>query len=204
MKQAESNAQRMLIASPLPGVAVVKTTFKNGGNMVEFMEGDEVRPGQAVVEVVNPAVMRVRARVNQADMNDLRVGQKVRVGLDAYPELTFDGAVDQISPIGQQSTLSPKVRNFIVLVLVRGAHPNLMPDLTASLDVELEHTPGVLVVPRDAVVFEGEHAYVRVQRGGRFERQDVTIGPMNTHEVIVTGGLQDGVTVARNAASVTR
>jgi HlyD family secretion protein len=204
MKQAESNAERMLIASPLPGVAVVKTTFKNGGNMVEFMEGDEVRPGQPVIEVVNPAVMRVRARVNQADMNDLRVGQNVRVGLDAYPDLTFNGTVDQISPIGQQSSLSPKVRNFIVLVLVKGAHPNLMPDLTASLDVELERTPGVLVVPRDAVVMEGEHAFVRVQRGGRLERQDVTIGAMNTHEVVITNGLQEGVTVARNAAAATK
>jgi HlyD family secretion protein len=199
MKQAETNAERMLITSPLPGVAVVKTTWKNGGNMVEFMEGDEVRPGQPVVEVVNPAVMRVRARVNQADMNDLRVGQTVRVGLDAYPDLTFNGTVDQISPIGQQSSLSPKVRNFIVLVLVKGAHPNLMPDLTASLDVELERTPGALVVPRDAVVMEGEHAFVRVQRGGRFERQDVSIGAMNTHEVVVTSGLQEGVTLARNA-----
>ena len=201
MKQAESNAERMLITSPLPGVAVVKTTFKNGGNMVEFMEGDEVRPGQAVVEVVNPAVMRVRARVNQADMNDLRVGQNVRVGLDAYPDLTFSGTVDQVSPIGQQSTLSPKVRNFIVLVLVKGAHPNLMPDLTASLDVELERAHGALVVPRDAVVLDGEQAYVRVQRGGRFERQDVTIGAMNTHEVVINGGLQEGVTIARNATS---
>jgi HlyD family secretion protein len=202
MKQAESNAERMLIASPLPGVVVIKSTFKNGGNMVEFMEGDEVRPGQPVVEVVNPAVMRVRARVNQADMNELRVGQKVRVGLDAYPELSFDGRVDQISPIGQQSSLSPKVRNFIVLVLVNGAHPNLMPDLTASLDVELDRTANALVVPRDAVVFEGEHAYVRVQRGGRLERQDVSVGAMNTHEAVIASGLQEGVTVARNAASV--
>jgi multidrug efflux pump subunit AcrA (membrane-fusion protein) len=200
MKQAESNAERMLIASPLPGVAVVKTTWKNGGNLVEFMEGDEVRPGQPVVEVVNPAVMRVRARVNQADMNELRVGQPVSVGLDAYPELIFNGTVDQISPIGQQSTLSPKVRNFIVLVLVKEAHPNLMPDLTASLDVELERLRDVIVVPRDAVVVEGEHAYVRVQRGGRFDRQDVTLGALNTHEAVVTGGLQEGVTVARNAA----
>ncbi len=201
MKQAESNAERMLITSPLPGVAVIKTTFKNGGNMVEFMEGDEVRPGQAVVEVVNPAVMRVRARVNQADMNELRVGQKVRVGLDAYPDLSFPGSVDQISPIGQQSSLSPKVRNFIVLVLVDGAHPNLMPDLTASLDVELERLPSALVIPRDAIVFEGEHAFVRAQRGGRFERQDVTVGAMNTHEAVITAGLQEGVTVARNAAA---
>ena len=202
MKQAESNAERMLITSPLPGVAVVKTTFKNGGNMVEFMEGDEVRPGQGVVEVVNPAVMRVRARVNQADMNDLRVGQSVRVGLDAYPDLKFSGTVDQVSPIGQQSTLSPKVRSFIVLVLVKEAHPNLMPDLTASLDVERARARGVIVVPRDAVVLEGESAYVRVQRGGRFERQDVTIGAMNTHEVVVNGGLQEGVTVARNAIAL--
>jgi HlyD family secretion protein len=204
MKQAESNAERMLIASPLPGVAVIKTTFKNGGNMVEFMEGDEVRPGQAVIEVVNPAVMRVRARVNQADMNDLRQGQPVHVGLDAYPELSFPGTVDQISPIGQQSTLSPKVRNFVVLVLVNGAHPNLMPDLTASLDVELERVPGALVVPRDAVVFEGEQSYVRVKRGGSFDRQDVTLGAMNTHEVVVNSGLQEGVTVARNAAGTAR
>lgn len=202
MKQAESNAAKMLITSPLPGVAVVKTTWKNGGNMTEFMEGDEVRPGQPVIEVVNPAVMRVRARVNQADMNDLRTGQAVRVGLDAYPELTFTGTVDQISPIGQQSTLSPKVRTFIVLVLVNGAHPNLMPDLTASLDVELEKIAGAVVIPRDAVVVDGEQAYVRVQHGNRFDRQDVTVGPMNTHEAVIAAGLQEGVTLARNAAAV--
>src|SRR5258708_19347326 len=85
MEQAEANATRMLIVSPLPGVAVVKTTWKNGGNMVEFIEGDEGRAGQAVIEVVNPAVMRVRARVNQGHMNHLRARQTVRVCLHAYP-----------------------------------------------------------------------------------------------------------------------
>jgi len=201
MKQAESNADRMLIVSPLPGVAVIKTTWKNGGNMVEFAEGDEVRAGQPVVEVVNPAVMRVRARVNQADINELKVGQRVRVGLDAYPDLSFDGSVTQISPIGQQSTLSPKVRNFVVLVLVNGAHPSLMPDLTASLDVELERVAGALVVPRDAVVLEGEQPYVMVQRGGKLQRQDVVLGAVSAHEAVVSNGLQEGVVVGRNAAA---
>jgi membrane fusion protein (multidrug efflux system) len=135
-------------------------------------------------------------------MNELRGGQDVRVGLDAYPDLVFPGKIDQISPIGQQSSLSPQVRNFIVLVLVDGAHPNLMPDLTASLDVQLERVAAALVVPRDAIVADGEHAYVRVQRGGKFERQDVTLGATNTHEAVVTGGLQEGVTVARNAAAL--
>jgi HlyD family secretion protein len=201
MKQAESNAERMLVTSPLPGVAVIKTTWKSGGAPVEFTEGDEVRSGQPVVEVVNPAVMRVRSRVNQADINELRVGQSVRVGLDAYPDLSFTGAVSQVSPIGQQSTLSPKVRTFVVLVLVKGAHPNLMPDLTASLDVEIDRTPGVLVVPRDAVVVEGEQAYVMVQRGSRFERRDVGLGASSAHEAVIASGLQEGAVVARNAAS---
>jgi HlyD family secretion protein len=201
MKQAESNAGRMLVNSPLPGVAVIKTTWKSGGAPVEFTEGDEVRSGQPVVEVVNPAVMRVRARVNQADINELRVGQSVRVGLDAYPDLSFAGTISQMSPIGQQSTLSPKVRSFIVLVLVKTAHPNLMPDLTASLDVEIDRTPHVLVVPRDALVVEGEQTYVMVLRGSRFERRDVGLGPSSAHEAVIATGLQDGAVVARNVAA---
>jgi HlyD family secretion protein len=204
MKQAESNADKMLIVSPLPGVAVIRTTWKNGGNSpVEFTEGDEVRPGQPVVEVVNPASMRVRARVNQTDVNELQIGQPVKIGLDAYPDLSFQGTIVQISPVGQQSTLSPKVRTFVVLVVVQGAHPNLMPDLTASLDVQLELKPGLLVVPRDAVVSEGEQSYVMVRRGGTFERRDVAIGDMGATDAVVTSGLQEGVTVARNAASLT-
>jgi multidrug efflux pump subunit AcrA (membrane-fusion protein) len=199
MKQAEANADRMLVTSPLPGVAVIRTTWKQSG-LLEYTEGDEVRTGQPVVQVVNPAAMRVRARVNQADMNDLRVGEAVTVGLDAYPDLSFAGTVTQISPIGSQSSLNPKVRTFTVLVLVKGAHPNLMPDLTASLDVELERAPHALVVPRDAVVVDGEQAYVMVQRGGGFERRDVGLGPLSPHEAVVTSGLQDGVVVARSAA----
>jgi hypothetical protein len=191
----------MLVTSPLPGVAVIKTTWKNNGNMVEFAEGDEVRSGQPVVEVVNPAVMRVRARVNQADINELKTGQSVHVGLDAYPDLTFDGTVTQISPIGQQSSLSPKVRNFVVLVLVKGSNPSLMPDLTASLDVEIERAAGSLVVPRDVLVNDGEQTYVLVQRGGRLERQDVVVGAMSAYQAVITSGLQAGVTVARNASA---
>ena len=197
MRQAASNAERMLIKSPIDGIAVIKTTWK-GQNMAEIQEGDEVRPGQPVVDVVNPATMRVRARVNQADIDDVQVGQFVRVGLDAYADLSFTGRVQQMSPIGVQSNLSPKVRNFVVLVAVDRSHPNLMPDLTASLDVELTRVKDALVVPRDAVGYEEHQAFVRVQRGGGYERQNISVGEMNTHEIVVVSGLGEGVTIARN------
>ena len=197
MRQAASNAERMQIKSPISGIAVIKTTWK-GKNMAEIQEGDEVRTGLPLFDVVNPATMRVRARVNQADVRELKTGQTVHIGLDAYPELAFNGVISQISPIGVQSSLSPKVRNFIVLISVHGAHPNLMPDLTAALDVELSRTAGALVVPRDAVGFEGTQAFVQVERGGSFERRNVSAGPSNAHAIVIEQGLAEGARVARN------
>jgi multidrug efflux pump subunit AcrA (membrane-fusion protein) len=196
MRQAETNAARMAIQAPIDGMAVIRTTWKTN-TMSEIQEGEEIRAGVPVVDIVNPATMRVRARVNQADVNELRVGQEVRVGLDAYPELAFEGRVAQISPIGVVSTLSPKVRIFVVLFDIDGSHPNLMPDLTASLDVELARLPDALVVPRDALRYDGEDVFVRVRRGSSFQDQEVTLGPLSPHEAVVTSGIEEGAVIAR-------
>jgi multidrug efflux pump subunit AcrA (membrane-fusion protein) len=200
MNQAEDNANRMEVRSPIAGLAVIRTTWKSGGP-TEILEGEEVRPGMPIVDVVNPERMRVRSRVNQVDINTLRTGQRVRIGLDAYPELSFAGRVGPISPLGVTSSLSPKVRQFLALVDVEGSHPNLMPDLTASLDVELDRVPGALVVPRDAVRFEGTTAFVRVQSGGGFTERAIGVGAKSATEVVVTSGLEEGAVVARAAAA---
>jgi HlyD family secretion protein len=197
MRMAETNASRMEVRSPIAGLAVVRSMWKASGQ-AEILEGEEVRAGMPVVDIVNPAKMRVRVRANQADVNDLRVGQPMRVGLDAYPDLTFGGRITQISPIGVTSTLSPKLRYFVVLAEIDGAHQKLMPDLTASLDVELARQPGALVVPRDAVRNDGERAIVRLRRGSRVEERDVVVGAVNAHEAVITSGLEEGATVERN------
>ena len=191
MRQAESNADRMSIQSPIAGMAVIRSIWKSN-NMAEVQEGEEVRAGVPVVDVVNPEVMRVRAKVNQADVNDMRVGLPVRIGLDAYPDLSFTGRITQISPLAVRSTMSQKVRTFTALIEVDGSHPNLMPDLTASLDVEFGREPGVLVVPRDAVRYDGERAFVRVQRGSGFSDQAVTVGSVSAHEAVIAFGCRRG------------
>jgi multidrug efflux pump subunit AcrA (membrane-fusion protein) len=197
MRQAETNAMRMEIHSPIQGLAVIRTVWKTS-NMSEILEGEEVRAGVPVVDIVNPAMMRVRVRVNQADIKELQVDQPVRVGLDAYPDLSFTGRVSQISPIASTSTLNPKVRNFIVLIEVQGSHPNLMPDLTASLDVELAREAGALVVPRDAVRVDKGRATIRLKRGESFDDRAVTLGSTNAHEVVVASGLDEGAVISRN------
>jgi multidrug efflux pump subunit AcrA (membrane-fusion protein) len=200
MEQAEANASRMEVRSPIAGLAVVKTTWRAGG-MAEILEGEEVRPGVPILDIVNPDRMRIRARVNQVDINALRSGQAVRVGLDAYPDLSFGGRVSQISPLGVTSSLSPKVRQFLVLIDVDGSHPNLMPDLTASMDVELERVPRVLVVPRDAIRFEGGKAFVRVKSGNGFDDREVSVGSKSASEAVITSGLEEGAVVARAAGA---
>jgi multidrug resistance efflux pump len=197
MRQAETNAQRMAVIAPIDGMAVLRMVWKTN-TQAEVQEGEEVRAGVPVVDVVNPKAMRVRARVNQADINDLQIGQAVKIGLDAYPELSFDGRIAQISPVGMVSTLSPKARLYVVLIDVNGSHPNLMPDLTASLDVTLARLPGALVVPRDAIGTNGKTAFVRVRSGSSYREQPVTVGATSALDAVVTAGVAEGAVVARN------
>jgi HlyD family secretion protein len=200
MKMAETNASRMEIHSPIAGLAVIRTTWKSQG-MAEILEGEEIRAGVPVVDIVNPEKMRVRVRVNQADINDLRAGQPVRVGLDAYPDLAFGGRISQISPIAVTSTLSPKVRYFVMLADIDGSHEKLMPDLTAYMDVELSRTSSAVVVPRDAVVMDGEKASVRVRQGSGSETREVTVSAVSAHEALITSGLEPGAVIERNVAT---
>jgi multidrug efflux pump subunit AcrA (membrane-fusion protein) len=197
MKMAETNASRMEVRSPIGGLAVIRTRWKTNG-MAEILEGEEIRAGVPVVDIVNPSRMRVRVRVNQADINELNTGQRVRVGLDAYPDLSFNGRIAQISPLAVTSGLSPKVRYFVMLADIDGSHEKLMPDLTASLDVELSRVAGTVVVPRDAIVYDGERTLVRVRDGSRWQDREVTVGAMSAHEASITSGLEPGAVIERN------
>lgn len=138
MRHAERNAGRMTVAAPFDGLAVLRAVFRPGGQMTEVQEGEEIRAGMPIVDVVDSSAMQVRARVNQVDVGLVAAGQRVRVQLDAYPELTFDGRVEQVAPIAVLSTLTPKVRAFVTIISIAGTHPKLMPDLSAAVDIEVQ------------------------------------------------------------------
>jgi multidrug resistance efflux pump len=112
-----------------------------GNGFVEVQEGDEVRPGLPIVEIVDPSAMRVRARVNQADIAFVQPGRRAVIGLDAYPELRFNGRVEVVTPLGVTSSLTATVHTFTTLVSIDGTHPQLMPDLTALVNVETSSEP---------------------------------------------------------------
>ena len=148
MLHAQANADLMQIRSPLDGVVVLNTIWKQG-TMGEVQEGDQVRAGVPFMEVVNPATMQVRVMANQEDFPVLRVGQTAKVRLDAYPEMVFSGKIDQVSPIGENSDFSAKIKNFAIVVAIDGNDPKLMPDLSAAVDVDIS-TKKAEAVPASA------------------------------------------------------
>jgi len=198
-EHAESNAAKMTIAAPLDGLVVLKTTWK-GGTMGEVQEGEEVRPGVPLLEVVSRAGMQVRSRINQADGHVMSRGMPVVVHLDAYPALALPGRLEQLTPIAAASDLSPRVRFFVGIFSVESADPRLMPDLSAGVDVELQRVAKALVVPRGALGRDGARWFVAAPGG---ERRHVEVGPMNDLEAVVRSGVTEGtrVLVAAGGAS---
>lgn len=134
MEHAQANAALMKIHSPIDGIVVLNTIWKQG-KMGEVQEGDQVRPGITFMQVVDPSRMQVRALINQEDFLGLRIGLPVHIHLDAYPDLVFKGRLEEMAPIGRNGDFSAKVRTFAVVFSIEGNDTRLMPDLSAAVDV---------------------------------------------------------------------
>ena len=141
MMHAQTNAALMEVHSPIDGVVVYNTIWKEG-TMGEVQEGDQVRPGVPFMQVVDPSIMEVHVQINQEDLAGLRVGEKARVHLDAYPDLAFKGELESIDPMGKRGDFSARVRNFSATFSIEGNDPRLMPDLSAAVDVERSANAG--------------------------------------------------------------
>jgi HlyD family secretion protein len=133
MLHAQANAALMQVHSPISGVVVLNTIWKQG-NIGEVQEGDQVRPGVPFMEVVDPSAMEVQVLVNQQDLLALHDGQKARVHLDAYPDLVCPAELEVIDPMGKPGDFSQKVRTFSTTWSVMCTDPRLLPGLSAAVD----------------------------------------------------------------------
>jgi HlyD family secretion protein len=134
MQHAQANAALMQIGSPIDGIVVFNTIWKQG-SMGEVQEGDQVRSGVPFMQVVDPSAMEVQTKVNQEDVLALEVGQAAQVHLDAYPDLVFPGRLESIDPMGQSGDFSSKLRAFSATFSIQGTDPKLMPDLSAAVEI---------------------------------------------------------------------
>lgn len=196
MLHSQSNEERMIVHSPISGVVVLQTVW-DGGRLATVAEGDQVRPGQMFMEVVNPSEMEVSAKVNQMDVANLHAGQQAVVRLDAYPGLALPARLVSVGPIATHGQFSDSVRDFSAMFSVKAGDPRLMPDLSAAVDVDLDQQANAVMVPNDCIASVKGKAFVFVKAGGGFRRQEVTLGPQNNLKTVVQSGLKAGTVVER-------
>jgi len=158
--QAEEALTYTTIASPIDGV-VTRLNAEVGELVVT---GTMNNPGTVIMEVADLSQMLVVAQVDEADVGKLRVGQKARVHVDAFPDDELQGVVDSIALAHTMSyTMTKYFRTEILLQKaqnskfeIRNSRPQgglvLHSGLTAHVDIETLKHADVLKVPTQAVL----------------------------------------------------
>jgi multidrug efflux pump subunit AcrA (membrane-fusion protein) len=126
------------------------------------------------------------------------VGQSAEIRLEAYPALAFPGKVESISAIGSRSDYVKRIRYFSIIISIQGSNSKLLPDLTATVDLQLENAKDVLILPREAISKQNGQTVVEVLENGKSKLQPVKIGSMNDCEAVIVSGLKEGSTVSLN------
>lgn len=207
--RAAKNLNYAEIYSPIDGIIVSR----------------EVEVGQTVVASMNVANiftiadldhMQVVGNVDEADIGQVKVGQKVKFTVDAYPDDTFEGEVTQVR---LKATTTSNVVTYEVVVSAANPEHKLIPGLTANLSIYVTEATDVLLLPAQAFNFqprepakdsalpvptgsrEGlkltpKQKCVWVLRGNELVATAVTIGENTGLKAEVISGLKEGDKVA--------
>ena len=177
----------------------METDIRNG-QPTQTAEGDQISPGRLFMRVVDVSDMIVNASVNQADVQSVRIGQKAKVRLDAYPDLVLDGHVSGMGAIAgeggdrfRRSGSGLYLKTVPVEITIETQDERVLPDLSASADILLENIQAEVIIPRSAVKGDSPERNIIYVRGPKgFEPREVELGDYSDTHVIVTVGLEAG------------
>lgn len=185
--QREGKATRTLtLYSPANGVVLEKIAVAG----MRFM------PGEPLFKIADLSTIWLIADVFEQDLAQVRIGQPVKIVVDAYPEKEFSGKIAYIYP-----TVVPETRTAKVRVELANPGGILKPDMYANVQLDAGGgKAGVLAVPDSAVIDSGTRQVVLVQRAeGLFEPREVRLGRRGDGYAEVLQGIAEGEQVVVRA-----
>ncbi len=207
VKKARTNLGYATITSPIDGVVLSK----------------EVEEGQTVASSFNTptlftiaqdlTAMRVIADVDEADIGEVKEGQRVTFTVDAFPNDTFDGCVTQVR---QEATTESNVVTYEVVISAPNEDLKLKPGLTANVVIYTLELKDVLTVPSKALRFNPSEAMLNdgetitpveakqkvwVKEGANLKAIAVETGTTNGTLTQVLSGLNAGTMVLTDVQS---
>ena len=198
-KEAEDELKLCSLVAPLDGMAVyhVARAGRFGGGLPPLAAGEAVREGQKLVRVVGLKQFATGTRVHESQVAAVRVGQAVRVRVDAFPARDLRGTVAQVSPVASAPDwLAANVKVYPVTVTIEDPPPGLKPEMTCEVRVATGERKGLLLVPLTAVVVAGRDRVCFVKSGQGLQERRVVTGAVGETTVEIREGLREGDLVA--------
>jgi HlyD family secretion protein len=199
------NLQQTTVVAQNPGVVLKK--YVDVGAIIQSGESG-FSGGTSIVQLANTDRVYVDAQVDEADISNVRVGQRVTVTLDAYPDSPKTGVVRKIFP---QAEVDSNVTFVKVQVQIDKADASLRPQLNATCDFVLQERKNVLSIPTEAIREEGGKAYVMVIKDIKKpatdkenqEKRFIIIGLRGDERSEVIKGLKPGETIIQRVMDTT-
>ena len=201
VNKAETNMGYATITSPIDGVVLSKAVEEGQTVASSFNTPTLFTIAQDLTD------MRVIADVDEADIGEVREGQRVTFTVDAYPNDTFHGEVTQVR---QEATVESNVVTYEVVISAPNNDLKLKPGLTANVTIFTLEKNNVLTVSNKALRFTpNEHLMnkdskivdckgkdkVWVMDGNDMKAIPVTTGITNGTLTEILGGIEAGTSV---------
>lgn len=143
-----------------------------------------------VAELPDFSVMESLTYINEVDIQKIRSGQTVQIGLDAISDKELTGVVTSIANIGEQRPNSHS-KVFEVKIEINESDTTLRPAMTTSNDILIETIENALFVPLESVhTFDSDHFVFR-RDGTQTVMQQIVMGARNENDVVILEGLTE-------------
>ena len=176
--------------APMDGMVVMGNVYRPGASdSAQYKVGDQVRPGQVLMKIMQTSSMQLAGAVNQVESRLLQVGQPAKVFFDAIPGLTLQGKVQKVGAIAVRGRRENYfVRSVAATVEIEGSDPRLIPDLSGAAEILIDRQENVLVLPLEALFGQGDQEFVYLKTGESFEKHQVEVGTRSyTHAEVLSG-----------------
>lgn len=201
VQRAQTNLGYATITSPIDGVVLSKSVEEGQTVAASFSTPELFTIAQDLTN------MQVVADVDEADIGDVKEGERVTFTVDAYPDDTFEGEVKQVR---QEATTSNNVVTYEVVISAPNADLKLKPGLTANVTIYTAERKGVLSVPSKALRFTPQKETVGKMKivdaanaknkvwtieGNSIVAHKVNIGMTDGTNTQIVGGIAEGTKV---------
>ena len=164
---------------------LVRAPFDGELGVRKVEVGQYLTAGTQIVSLTDLSALYANFTVTEKDSGNLKVGQVVRIAVDAYPGRAFEGRITTIEP-----QIATETRNIRVQATIQNPDKILKPGMFTTTTVVLPDKPPVITVPETAVDYTlyGDSVYLLNEKKGEDGKTSLTV----TRTFVQTGNRIEG------------